>query len=151
MPGAATLGPRPDDNVKNAELAKTLRRIFNAARSGRTDYAYGKLSELFSSTAFAEYEPDEQREALRLITHAKDPPKKDFVLAANRAALGHLERLAETLAEPADYEMLGLTHMRLDDTTAANAAFEKALELESARNNLESELSKSLTKRLGRA
>jgi hypothetical protein len=147
--GVATVGPRPDDNMKNVELAKTLRLIFNTARSGRTEYAYGKLTELFSSAAFAEYAPDEQREALRLTAHARNPPKEEFVLAANRAALGHLKKLAETLAEPVDYEMLGLTNLRLDDTGAANAAFEKALELECARN-AESELTKSLTKRLGR-
>ena len=135
--------------MKNAELAKALRLIFITARSGRTEYAYGKLAELFSSAAFAEYEPDEQREALRLMVHARTPPTEEFALAANRAALGHLKKLAETLAEPADYEMLGLANLRLDDTGAANAAFEKALELERARN-AESELTKSLTKRLGR-
>jgi hypothetical protein len=135
--------------MKNVELAKTLRLIFNTARSGRTEQAYVKLAELFSSAMFAEYEPDEQREALRLMVHARNPPKHEFVLAANRAALGHLMKLAETLAEPSDYEMLGLANLRLDDTGAANAAFEKALELERARN-AESELTKSLTKRLGR-
>jgi hypothetical protein len=72
------------------------------------------------------------------------------VLAANRAALGHLQRLAETLADPADYEMLGLTNLRLDDKGAAEASFEKALELARARN-AESELTKSLAQRLGRA
>ena len=95
------VGPRPDDDMKNAELAKTLRLIFNTARSGRTEYAYGKLADLFSSAAFAGYEPDEQREALRLMVHARNPPREEFVLAAHRAALGHLKRLAETLAEPA--------------------------------------------------
>ncbi len=144
-----TIGPRPDDDMKNAELAKTLRLVFNTARSGRTEYAYGKLAELFSSAAFAGYEPDEQRAALKLVVHARNPPKEEFVLAANRAALGHLKRLVETLAEPGDYEMLGLANLRLDDTGAADAAFEKALELESARN-AESELAQSLTKRLGR-
>jgi len=148
-PGVPAVGPRPDDNMKNVELAKTLRLIFNTARSGRTEYAYGKFAELFSSATFAENEPDDQRQALRLMVHARNPPKEEFVLTANRAALGHLQRLAETLAEPADYEMLGLTNLRLDDTGAANAAFEKALELERARN-AESELTRSLTKRLGR-
>jgi hypothetical protein len=148
-PGVPTVGPRPAEDMKNAELAKTLRLIFNTARSGRTEYAYSKLAELFSSAAFAGYEPNEQREALKLMVHASDPPKKEFVLAANRAALGHLKKLAESLAEPADWEMLGLANLRLDDTGAANAAFEKALELERARN-AESELTKSLTKRLGR-
>jgi hypothetical protein len=147
--GVATVGPRPDDDMKNAELAKTLRLIFNTARSGRTEYAYGKLADLFSSAAFAEYEPDEQRAALRLLVHARNPPKEEFVLAANRAALGHVKKLAETHAEPADYEMLGLTNLRLEDTGAANAAFEKALEIERARN-ADSELARSLTKRLGR-
>ena len=144
-----SVGPRPDDDMKSPELAKTLRLVFNTARSGRTEYAYGKLADLFTSAAFAEHEPDEQRQALRLLAHARNPPKEEFVLAANRAAVGHLKRLAETLAEPADYEMLGLTNLRLDDTGAANAAFEKALELERARN-AESELARSLTKRLGR-
>ncbi len=149
-PGAATVGPRPDDNMKNVELAQTLRRIFVTARSGRTEYAYSKLAELFSSATFAEYEPDEQREALRLMAHAESPPKEECVLLANRAALGHLQRLAETLAEPADYEMLGLTNLRLDDEGSADAAFEKALELARARN-AESELTRSLARRLGRA
>jgi hypothetical protein len=150
-PAAAvtTLGPRPDDRIENEDLALTLRRIFNAARSGRTDHAYGKLAELFSSDSFAGYEPGDQREALRLVAHAEDPPRNDAVLAANRSALGHLKRLAETLADPADYEMLGRTHQRLDDDAAARAAFQKALELEQTRD-AESVLAKSLAERLER-
>jgi len=111
--------------------------------------ATGSFAELFSGPAFADYEPDEQREALRLMVHARNPPKEEFVLVASRAALGHLEKLAETLGEPADYEMLGLTLLRLDQMDAADAAFTKALELERARG-AESDLTKSLTKRLAR-
>src|SRR5262249_27064398 len=98
--------PRPNGGIKNEVLATTLKRIFNIARSGRAADAYKKFAELFSSPAFADYEPDEQREALRLMVHAKSSPKSEPLLEAHRSALARLEALVAAKATPADYEML---------------------------------------------
>lgn len=124
-----------DGASKNVELIAALKKIVSLSRGGQIDDAYREYKALFSSAAFADYRPEDQRQALRLMVLAKaPPPKSDIVLDAYRAALTRLEALAKTLNEPVDLEMLGAAHMMLDDATEANAAFARALEIERARN-----------------
>jgi hypothetical protein len=120
---------------KNVELIASLKKIMTLSRGGQVDDAYREYQALFSSVAFADYRPEDQRQALRLMVLAKTPPpKSDIVLDAYRAALTRLEVLAKTLGEPLDLEMLGAAHVMFDNATEANAAFARALEIERARN-----------------
>jgi hypothetical protein len=121
--------------TKNVELIAALKKIVSLSRSGNVDDAYREYATLFSSPTFADYRPEEQRQALKLMVLAKvPPPKNDVVLDAYRAALTRLEVLANAVGEPADLEMLGATHVMFGDVSAANAAFARALEIERARN-----------------
>lgn len=133
---------------KNVELIAALKKIVSLSRGGKVDDAYREYAALFSSAAFADYRPEEQRQALKLMVLAKNaPPKSDLVVDAHRAALARLEVLTKTLGEPIDLEMLGAAHAMCDDPKAANEAFARALEIERARNP-SSELIASLMSRV---
>jgi hypothetical protein len=145
-PAAPPLPPPPESSqnpiakldkeaTKNVELIAALKRIASLSRGGQIDQAYREYETLFSSAAFADYKPEEQRQALRLMVLAKSPPpKNDVVIDAHRAALTRLEVLVRALGEPIDLEMLGAAHAMCDDPRAANAAFVRALEIERARD-----------------
>lgn len=124
-----------DGASKNVELIGTLKKIVSLSRSGKNDDAFKEYHALFSSPAFADYRPEDQRQALKLMVLAKTtPPKNDFVLDAYRAALTRLQVLTDALGEPADFEMLGAAHVMFDNVKAANDAFARALEIERSRN-----------------
>jgi hypothetical protein len=120
---------------KNEAFVEAVKKIVLVLKSGRTDEGYAQYAELLSSHAFAEYRPDDQRQALKLLLLAKAPPSRsDAVLRAYKIALTRIQTLVDTLAEPADYEMLGVAHLQLDERSKASAAFDIALKLERARN-----------------
>jgi hypothetical protein len=125
-----------------------VKKIVLVLKDGRTDEGYGQYADLLSSPAFGQYRQDDQRQALKLLLLAKAPPSRsDAVLRAYRIALTRIQALVDALAEPADYEMLGVAHLQLDDKPAATAAFDIALKLERARNPT-SELSINLARRV---
>lgn len=155
-PGLAGLAQAPssspmvaaDAAPTNEALAATLKKIVTLTKNGRVDEAYEEFTELFSSPAFADYEPDEQRHALRLMVLTKSPPPKDEnVLDAHRAAMQRIRTLVDTLDDPVDHEMLGVTYLVFDDTSAAKASFETALERARARDP-KSDLCSALEKRV---
>jgi hypothetical protein len=124
-----------EEASKNVVLIAALKKIMSLSRSGETDSAYQEYEALFSSTAFADYRPEDQRQALKLMVLAKTPPPtNEIMLDAYRAALARLEALTKALEDPVDLEMLGAVHVVFDDPKAANAAFARALEIERARN-----------------
>jgi hypothetical protein len=132
---------------KNEAFVEAVKKIVLVLKSGRTDEGYTQYAELLSSPAFAEYRADDQRQALKLLLLAKAPARSDAVSRAYKIALQRIQSLVDTLAEPADYEMLGVAHLQLEDRTAASAAFDIALKLERARNP-QSELCASLGRRI---
>jgi hypothetical protein len=141
----------PEREGRNEALVGALKKIFTLARAGRVEEAYRKYAELYASEAFAGYPVDDQREALRVMVHAKSHPQNsDAVVDAHRAALLRIKALVDSQADPVDYEMLGVTQLKLDDNAAANAAFEIGLKLERTRDP-QSELCGELAKRLGHA
>jgi hypothetical protein len=140
--------PPPSSSGKNEAFVEAVKKIMIVLKSGRTDEGYGQYADLLSSDGFAEYRPDDQRQALKLLLLAKAPDRTDAVMRAYRIALKRIQSLVDTHAEPADYEMLGVAHVQLEDRTAASAAFEIALKLERARNP-SSDLCASLGRRIG--
>jgi hypothetical protein len=154
-PPAATLAKPPTPATasgKNEAFVEAVKKIVLVLKSGRTDEGYTQYAELLSSPGFAEYRADDQRQALKLLLLAKAPPhveggRSDAVSRAYKIALQRIQSLVDTLAEPADYEMLGVAHLQLEDHNAASAAFDIALKLERARNP-QSELCASLGRRI---
>ncbi len=149
-PAVQPAAPQPPDSTsgKNEKFVEAVKKIVLVLKDGRTDEGYGQYADLLSSPSFADYRADDQRQALKLLLLAKAPPSRsDAVLRAYRIALTRIQALVDALAEPADYEMLGVAHLQLDDKTAASSAFDIALKLERARNPA-SELSMNLARRL---
>ena len=103
---------------------------------GDLDAAYAGYRALFASPAFVGYEPQDQRQALRLMVHAKGAPPKPTpaMVEAHRAALEPLRKLVAAHGEPADYEMLGMCHLMLGDEAGAASTFRAGLAIERERN-----------------
>lgn len=126
-----------DGQPRNEALLAALKKIMTLSKNGRAVEAYQEYASLFASDAFADYRPDEQRQALKLMVLAKThPPDKDAVASAHRAALTRLKALVERADEPdpGDQELLGVTYAFLGDEKAASAAFQAGLDVERAKN-----------------
>ncbi|MBX3200954.1 MAG: hypothetical protein KF894_22635 [Labilithrix sp.] len=122
---------------RNEALVAALKKIMTLSKNGRAVEAYEEYASLFASDTFAEYGPDEQRQALKLMVLAKThPPNKEAVTSAHRAALTRLKALVEDADEPApaDQELLGVTYVFLGDEKAASAAFQAGLDVERTKN-----------------
>jgi len=135
--------------MANEALVSTVKSIVAAARAGKRDEAYAGYRELFASAAFPGYEPNEQRQALRLMVHAKGipSPAPPAVVEAHRAAIAPLARLVEAHKDPADYEMLGMCHEAVGDEKSAATAYREGLTIERERNP-QSDLCGALMRRI---
>jgi hypothetical protein len=122
--------------MANEQLATAVKRIAALWKTGDADAGYDAYRSLFESQEFLSYRPQDQRQALRLMVLAKNPPGKPSVamIEAHRAALVPLTELVSTESEPADNEMLGICHVLLGNEAAASAIFKAGLALERARN-----------------
>ena len=122
--------------MANEELVQTVKKIHGLARGGNLDEAYAAYRELFSSPTFHTYRPEDQRQALRLMVHAKGVPSRASaaMIEAHRAALGPLTELVSSHREPADHEMLGICHVLLGNEDSAAAIFRAGLAIERERS-----------------
>jgi hypothetical protein len=135
--------------MAGAELVEAIRAIVTSARGGDVDAAYRGYRELFGSPGFRTNEAKDQRQALKLMIHAKGSPPSPTpaVIDAHRAALGPLAELVAAHGEPADQEMLGMCHLMMGDEASAGASFRAALTVERERN-AQSDLCGVLMKRV---
>ena len=144
----ARVSEPPEANGSKTSLKATLKRILALAKKGNTVDAYRGYAALFSSPEFAEFRPEDRRQALRIMVLAKStPPATEAVISAHRAAVARAAELVDTFGDPADYEILGVAQLFLDEEDAARATFAKALSIERERNP-QSELCGALMRRL---
>ena len=122
--------------MANEALVSAVKAIVAAARAGNLDAAYAGYKELFASPAFLTYEPHDQRQALRLMVHAKSAPHTPTpaVVEAHRAAIAPLSELVGVHGDPADYEMLGMCHVVVGNEQGAATIFRAGLAIERERN-----------------
>jgi hypothetical protein len=135
--------------MADKQLVDAVKAIVAHVRSGERDQAYAGYKALFSAPAFRAYEPGDQRNALRLMIHAKGvpAPPTPAIVEAHRAAIEPLTDLVSKLEDPADYEMLGMCHVVIGNEAGAGAVFRAALAIERERN-AQSDLCGSLMKRV---
>jgi hypothetical protein len=122
--------------MANEALVTAVKTIVANARKGKLDQAYAGYKKLFADARFRKYEADDQRQALRLMVHAKgvpDPPTPAMV-EAHRAAIEPLTELVSAHNEPADYEMLGICHVMVGNEQGAGAVFRAGVAIERERN-----------------
>jgi hypothetical protein len=120
--------------MANEELVQTVKKIHGLVRGGNLDEAYAAYRDLFSSPVFLTYRPEDQRQALRLMVHAKGVRASAAMLEAHRAALGPLTELVSSHREPADHEMLGICHVLLGNEDSAGTIFRAGLAIERERS-----------------
>jgi len=130
-------------------LVDAVKAIVASARAGDRKGAYAGYKALFADEAFRRYAASDQRQALRLMIHAKgvpDPPTPEMI-EAHRAAIEPLTELVSSLGDPADYELLGMCHVAIGNEQGAGAVFRAALAIERERN-AQSDLCGALMKRV---
>lgn len=130
-------------------LVDAVKAIVSSARAGDRSAAYVGYKALFAGEAFRRYPPNDQRQALRLMIHAKgvpNPPTLEMV-EAHRAAIEPLTELVSSLGDPADYEMLGMCHVAIGNEQGAGVVFRAALAIE-REHNAQSDLCGALMKRV---
>ena len=98
--------------------------------------ADAQRKKLFASAAFGTYDAHDQRQALRLMVHAKGLPQplSPAIVEAHRAAVAPLTELVSLHNEPADYEMLGMCHVAVGNEEGAASVFRAGLTLERERS-----------------
>ncbi|HLM72871.1 MAG TPA: hypothetical protein VK459_09270 [Polyangiaceae bacterium] len=122
--------------MANEALVHAVKTIMKLGKEGRVDEAYQGYRSLFESPDFETFRPEDQRQALRLMIHAKGAPEKltEPMAEAHRAALRPLTNLVNSYGEPSDHELLGVCYSRLGDTQSADTVFRAGLNLERERN-----------------
>ena len=122
--------------MADKDLVDAVKGIVALVRAKEMDQAYAGYKALFSDPKFRTYEAPDQRNALKLMIHAKGAPTEptQAMRAAHGAAIEPLTELVSKLEEPADYEMLGMCHVMLGNEEGAGAVFRAALTIERERN-----------------
>jgi hypothetical protein len=140
---------RPDVQRENDEPAGVLGKIVELANAGSIVDACQECAALFKSPLFVDCSLEDQRQALTLLrVLSKTATPSETLQEALRVARDRAAGLAERTRDPADYELLGLCHVSLDEPTAALESFRRGLELEQSRST-ESELCARLAKHIG--
>ena len=117
-------------------LVAAVKDIVTRARSGDAEGSFDGYKALFERPEFIDNRPEDQRQALKLLVLAKHTgPKSEKLIEAHRSAIAPLTELVSKYNEPADYEMLGVCHVRNGNAEAAANMFREGLTLERAKNS----------------
>jgi hypothetical protein len=129
-------------------VTATLQDIQALTSRGEVGLAYESYAHLFASDAFISCRSEVQRNALRaMVKGPAADPLPDAARRAHRTALERLNALVSAHDDPADYELLGICQLVLEETAAASATFATGLALERKRDP-GSELCENLMRRV---
>ncbi|HKQ71359.1 MAG TPA: hypothetical protein VJT73_18575 [Polyangiaceae bacterium] len=122
--------------MANEALVQAVKEIVTLAKAGNLEQSYMGYRDLFAKPEFTTYRPEDQRQALKLMIHAKSATSQPTQAAvdAHRAAIGPLIELVSVHAEPADHEMLGMCHVVLGNEESASSIFKAGLAIERERS-----------------
>lgn len=123
--------------MANEDLVQAIKKIHGLARAGHLEEAYVAYRDLFSNPAFMSYRPEDQRQALKLMIHAKGVPSNNptkWMIEAHRSAVAPLTELVSLHREPSDHEMLGMCHVMIGNEESAAAIYRAGLTIERERS-----------------
>ncbi len=131
------------------ELVGAVKIAVALGRDGKVDEMYSAYKALFDTPTFVAARPEDQRQALKLMVHFKQAPRKatPAMLACHTSAVAPLTDLVSRFEEPADYEMLGICHLLLEHIEAASNMFRAGLTIERERSP-QSDLCGTLMRRI---
>jgi hypothetical protein len=117
-------------------LVASVKVAVGLGKEGKLDEMYAAYQKLFTDPNFGKNRQEDQRQALRLMVHAKNAPPKPTpaLLEAHRAAVQPLTELVSLHSEPADFEMLGMCHVLLGNEQSAAGMFRAGLKIERERS-----------------
>jgi hypothetical protein len=120
---------------RTAILKDALKLARAATKEGRLDDAFRQYATIFGSAAFGAARPDDQRQALKLMFFGTQPKvANDEVKDTYRLTLPLLQALVLKDRDAADYELLGMAYVILEEPDKAMEIFKKALDVERAKN-----------------
>ena len=114
-----------------ALLRSAVKSAIALARENKWEEFFGVYCSLFQDPSFMLNKSEDQRQALKLMIMTKGlpPPTSPPGVQAYQAAWYALSKLVADHSDPKDYELLGLTHLRLQDENGARKVFQAGLEL----------------------
>jgi hypothetical protein len=120
-----------------AQLKAAVKSAIGLAREARWDEFYSVYGQLFANPNFGSNKAEDQRQALKLMIMTKGlpAPTTQAGIYAYQSAWYALSRLVAELRNPLDYELLGITHLRLGDEPGAKKVFQAGLEVAQAAND----------------
>ena len=118
------------------ELVQKVKGVMALWKDGKFDEAYQAFGALFADAGFSKNRPEDQRQALKLMVHARNAPPKatPACTEAHRAAVAPLTELVSSHGEPADYEMLGMCHEMIGNAESASNMYRAGLKIERERS-----------------
>jgi hypothetical protein len=131
------------------ELVQHVKSVMAHVKDGKLEDAYKGYAALFGNAGFGKNRAEDQRQALKLMVHARNAPARPTpeMVEAHRAAVGPLTELVSSHNEPADYEMLGMCHEVLGNTESASNMYRAGLQIERDRSP-QSDLCGALMRRI---
>jgi hypothetical protein len=114
-----------------------VKQAIGLARESRWDEFFTTYAQLFHAAEFAQNKDEDQRQALKLMimTRGVPAPTSQAGVQAYQAAWYAITRLINANNDPRDYELLGLTHLRLGDEEGARKIFQTGHEAAIAAND----------------
>jgi hypothetical protein len=118
------------------ELVQRVKSVMAQVKDGKLEEAYAAYGALFGDAGFGKNRPEDQRQALKLMIHARNAPPRPTpaMVDAHRAAVAPLTELVSSHGEPADYEMLGMCHEVVGNTESASNMYRAGLQIERERS-----------------
>jgi len=120
-------------------IVSSVKAAVHLARQGQHDASFQAYQALFQAPEFAAATLANKRQALRLMVTAKGIPEplSPAATAAFRTAQQTITVMVNGAPEPQDYDLLGLTLLKLGDTAGAKQLFDAGYALALARNDAE--------------
>ena len=129
-------------------IVSSVKEAIHLSRQGKHDESFARYQALFEAAGFAAASAASRRQALKLMVTAQGVPDplSSAAVAAFQSAWKAITLLVQSGQEAQDYDLLGLTHLRLGDLAGAKSVFEAGLAIAHGKND--AEWSGQLLKRL---
>jgi hypothetical protein len=122
-------------SMTKEELVQKVKGVMALWKDSKFDDAYKAFGALFAEAGFSKNRPEDQRQALKLMIHARNAPKPTPAsVDAHKAAVAPLTELVSSHNEPADYEMLGMCHELIGNAESASNMYRAGLNIERERS-----------------
>ena len=120
-------------------IISSVKEAIHLSRQGKHDESFARYQALFDAPEFATASVASRRQALKLMVTAQGVPDPltPTAVTAFQSAWKMITALVQAGQEAQDYELLGLTHLRLGDPAGAKSVYEAGLAIAHGKNDAE--------------